>query len=469
MTELKKKILIVDDDRGIHVSTKYVLREKFDCVSAYNGDEAKVILNNQPIDLVLLDIHMRRHEEGLEYLPIFKEMDPDLDVIIVSSNTEIDLASRAIKSGASSYLLKEHSVDQLLITIESVLSRREVLRENQHYVRDRKRVLEKHQIVGSSPAIKQLMGDIEKVRRSQANVIITAETGCGKELVARHIGAVDGKPFVAVDSATITSSMAESILFGHEKGSFTGATCQQKGLFEEANGGTIYFDEIINMPLDIQVKLLRVIQEKEVTRLGSTKVIPLSFRVICATNKDLEKMSEEGKFKDDLFQRLNVISLRIPPLRERGEDIATLARYFLKQHRCETSPTRVSDEVMQVLTNYRWPGNVRELSNLMANLCTMVSDRDVIEVDDLPKKIRTTSFIDSLPSAPMPAAQIELSHQQAFADPMMDFYKYMHSIEGKVLADLYKLYNGNISQMSKCLRVSRSHLYSKLHAHQIHT
>ena len=467
---MKKKILIVDDDQGIHVSTKCVLRDKFDCVSAFNGDEAKVILNNQSIDLILLDIHMRRPEEGLEYLPLFKEIDPDLDIIMVSSNAEIDLASRAVKNGASSYLLKEHSVDQLMITIESVLGRREVLRENQHYVRDRKRVLEKHQIIGNSPAIKQLMKDIEKVRRSPANVIITAETGCGKELVARHIGAVDGKPFVTVDSATITSTMAESILFGHEKGSFTGAISQQKGLFEEANGGTIYFDEIINMPLEIQAKLLRVIQEKEVTRVGSTKVIPLSFRVICATNKDLETMSGEGKFKDDLFQRLNVISLRIPPLRERGDDIELLIKHFLKQHSCETSPTRLSGEAMQVLTKYNWPGNVRELSNLMANLCTMIADRDVIEVSDLPAKVQSKSFIDSLPLAPMPtAALVEIKHQDAFADSSMDFYKYMHAIEGQVLADLYKKYNGNISQMSKRLRVSRSHLYSKLHAHQIHS
>lgn len=461
--ERKKRILIVDDDKGIHIASKYVLKEKYDCVSAYNGDEAKIILQSQPVDVVLLDIHMRRHEEGLEYLPQLKECDQDIDVIIVSSNTELDLASRAIRTGASAYLLKEHSADQLIITIESVLKKREILRENQHYVRDRKRVLEKNQIVGTSSAIKQLMKDIEKVRRSPANVIITAETGCGKELVARHIGAVDNKPFVAVDSATITSTMAESILFGHEKGAFTGAVAQQKGLFEEANGGTIYFDEIVNMPLEIQAKLLRVIQEKEVTRLGSTKVIPLSFRVICATNKDLEKLAAEGKFKDDLYQRLNVISLRIPPLRERGEDIALLANHFLRFYRTEYSPKNISDSALEMMAKYSWPGNVRELGNLMANLCTMISDQEMIEVEDLPAKIRDQAIRN-----PIAVASPTVSLKDVFTDPNMDFYRYMHSVEGRVLGDLYKMYEGNISQMSKNLRISRSHLYSKLHAHQIH-
>lgn len=471
MADLKKKILIVDDDKAIHIATKYILKDKYDCVSAYNGDEGKIILQNQRVDLVLLDLRMRREDEGLEYLPQFKEIEPDLDVVIVSSNNEIEYASRAIKAGASAYLLKEHSADQLHMTIQSVLSRRELVHENQHYVRDRKRVLEKHQIVGQSNAIKQLMKDIEKVRRSPANAIIVAETGCGKELVARHIGAVDGKPFIAVDSATITSTMAESILFGHEKGAFTGAHSQQKGLFEEANGGTIYFDEIANMPLEIQAKLLRVIQEKEVTRLGSTKTIPLNFRVICATNKDFDQLIAEGKFKDDLFQRLNVIQLRIPALRERKDDIGVLVEYFLRMHRCEGSPECISDEAMKVLSNYTWPGNVRELSNLMANLCTMVTDHETIELDDLPAKMRSEGFLKSLPTAPMPSTGLEqfvANAEALIGEAGMDFYKYMHALEGQVLSELYKKYQGNISQMSKKLIMSRSHLYSKLYAHQIH-
>ncbi|MBI3543434.1 MAG: sigma-54-dependent Fis family transcriptional regulator, partial [Deltaproteobacteria bacterium] len=184
MTDRRKKILVVDDDKSIHLATKYVLRDAYDCLSAYDGDEARAVLRSQPVDVVLLDIHMRHEGEGLAYLPRLKEIDPDVDVIVVSANTEIDLATRAIHAGASAYLIKENSAEQLLITIETVLSRREMLRENRHYVRDRTRVLEKNRIIGSSPAVRQLMQDIEKVRRSRANVIILGETGCGKELVA---------------------------------------------------------------------------------------------------------------------------------------------------------------------------------------------------------------------------------------------------------------------------------------------
>ncbi|MBI3556977.1 MAG: sigma-54-dependent Fis family transcriptional regulator [Deltaproteobacteria bacterium] len=457
MIERKKRVLIVDDDRAIHLATKYVLRGKYDCLSAYNGDEAMIVAQSQPVDVILLDIHMRHEGEGLAYVPRLREIDSDLDIIIVSANTEIDLASRAMKAGSSAYLLKEHSADQLIITIESVLSKREVVRENQHYVRDRSRVLEKNKIIGNSPAISQLMRDIEKVRRSRANVVILGDTGSGKELVARHIGAIGGHPFVAVDSATIMSSMAESILFGHEKGAFTGAQGQTKGLFEEAHGGTIYFDEIANMPLEIQAKLLRVIEEKEVTRLGSTKTIPLDFRVICATNKDLETQITEGKFKDDLYQRLSVITLRIPPLRERSEDIPALISHFFGRFRYENSARQLSDGAMEMLTRYSWPGNIRELSNLVANLCTMVVDREIVEVEDLPAKIRDHVYRGKEESVPL----------EAFNEADMDFYKYMHALEGKVLRDLYKAHGGNISQMSKSLRVSRSHLYSKLNAHGI--
>lgn len=470
MADRRKKILIVDDDRGIQMATKYMLRDKYDCISAYNGDEAKAIIQSQPLDLVLLDIHMRHHEEGLEYLPLLKAIDPDLDFIMVSSNTELDLASRAIKGGASAYLVKDHSADQLVITIESVFGKRELLHDNEHYVRDRKRILEKNQLIGASKAVVQLMKDIEKIRRSKANVIITAETGCGKELVARHIGAIDGKPFVSVDSATITSSMAESILFGHEKGSFTGATSQSKGLFEEANGGTIYFDEISNMPLEIQSKLLRVFQEKEIKRLGSTRSIPLEFRVICASNKDLEVLCSEGKFKEDLYQRMNVISLRIPPLRERSEDIPLLVEHFFDRFKCDGSPQSMSDEALACLARYSWPGNVRELSNLVANLCTMITDQSVVEVEDLPEKIRASNLSinpDKLKSISEVPSDSELA--TLFASEGIDFYTYMHSVEGNALRALYKQFNGNILQMSKTLKISRSHLYSKLSAHQIHT
>ncbi|HRK01475.1 MAG TPA: sigma-54 dependent transcriptional regulator [Oligoflexia bacterium] len=460
MLARKKKILLVDDDRNIHLANKYILKDYYECISAYDGDEARIILQSQSVDLILLDIHMRKYEEGLEFIPIFREIDPDIDIVISSSNKELELAARAVKAGASAYLIKENALEQLLITVESVLSKRELIRQNQHLFKDRKRSLEKASIIGESKAMKKLLQDIEKIRRVQANVVITAETGCGKELVARHIGVVDGAPFVTVDSSTITHSMAESMLFGHEKGAFTGAVAQSKGLFEEANGGVIYFDEISNMPLDIQTKLLRVVQEKEIMRLGSTKIIPLSFRVICATNRDLEKMVGEGKFKEDLFQRLNVVTLSIPPLRDRLEDFSLLVESFFKKHGDEASPKRFSDSATELLLKYSWPGNVRELSNLIANMCALIHGQEEVEVEDLPERLRiqTTHMLRIAPPAQEPT-NIDINE---------DFYEYMRRLEGKALHGLYQSFSGNISAMSKKLKMSRSHLYSKLYAHGIH-
>ncbi len=458
----RKRILIVDDDPGAHIATKSTLRERFDCASAYSSDEAKVLFAKHRPDLVLLDLNLSRREEGLELISVFNDADPDVDVVMVSSCTDIEAANRAIRLGATAYLIKEYVSEQLLITIESTFGRRMTLKENQHLLKTRRRSLEKARIVGGSQAMRRLQEDIEKVRASRANVVIVAETGSGKELVARHVGAVGDRPFVAVDSAAITSTMAESILFGHEKGAFTGATSQSKGLFEEADGGTIFFDEIANMPREIQSKLLRVIQEQEVVRVGSSRAIPLDFRVICATNRDLEKLCAQGLFLDDLFQRLNVISLRIPPLRERREDVPALIDYFFAKFRLEGSPVALERDAMELLLRYDWPGNVRELSNLIANLCTMVTGRERIEIGDLPEKIRDAGFCRTLPAS----ENMSENGADSFREGM-NFYQYLHQVEGELLRGLYRHYKGNIARMSKGIGMSRSHLYAKLGAHQI--
>lgn len=459
-SDSKKCILLIDDEQTFHVAIKYVLKDSYNCFSAYNHDEAKLILLNQNIDLVLLDLNLGKPEEGLHCIPTIRETDPDIDIIILSANTDLSLATSAVQVGANGYLLKDYSAEQLFLTIESALSKREIIHENQHHVRNRQRFLANCQIIGHSLVLKDLMKNIEKIRRSQANVIITGETGTGKELVARHIGAFDNKPFVAVDSATITNSMAESLLFGHERGAFTGAIGLAKGLFEEANHGTIYFDEIANMPLDIQAKLLRVIQEKEIKRLGSHKSIPLNFRVLCATNKDLEKLVKQGLFKHDLLERLNVIILQLPTLRQRKEDVALLIQHFISKFRHENSPSAVSKQAMELLEKYSWPGNVRELSNLIANLCTMITDKDFIEAEDLPEKICDHTYQDQQDKT------VHLENLDSFKE--LDFYRYMFQIEGQVLKDFYRKYGGNITEMSHCLKISRSHLYSKLHSHGIH-
>ncbi|MBI3544082.1 MAG: sigma-54-dependent Fis family transcriptional regulator [Deltaproteobacteria bacterium] len=474
VTTRLKRILLVDDDREVHAGTKHALRGRYDLLSAYDGDEAKAVLRSQSVDAVLLDLSLRAQNDGLELLPKLREFDADATVIIMSGNTEIGVANQAIAAGAAAYLVKDCSVDQLVITVESVLRRRELERERDHHARDCRRALEKHRILGESPAVKQLLRDLEKIRRSPANVLISAETGCGKELVARHIGTADGRPFVAVDSATITSSMAESILFGHEKGAFTGALASTRGLFEEADGGTIYFDEIANMPLDIQAKLLRVLQEKEIKRVGSTKVLPLEFRVICATNRDLEKLVAEGRFLGDFLQRLNVLELRIPPLREHADDLDQLVPHFFALHKMDGSASGVSADALAALKRYAWPGNVRELSNVVANLCAMVSDQEVVEAEDLPPKIREAAFREARQSAAASAAVASATAgrfhelEKIVNETGVDFYSYMDGVEREVLAELYRVYGGNVPLMSKQLRVGRSHLYTKLKIHRIH-
>lgn len=473
----KPRLLLVDDDRSLQLAYKFLFKSQYQCFSAYNGDEAMAILQNQKMDVVLLDLHMRAHEEGLHYLPKFKAADPEIDVIILSGNTELNLASRCTEAGASSYLLKGCPEDQIIITIESVLKRRALLSENRAYQKILQRTLHQNQIVGTSQQVQSLLRKIEKLQKTDVNVLISGESGTGKELVAKHIARAEQKPLITVDSATITSSMAESILFGHEKGSFTGAIGQSSGLFEEANGGSIFFDEIANMPLDIQSKLLRVIQEKEVMRVGSTRVIPLDFRVISATNRSLEKMAETGQFKFDLLQRLNVIEIRLPTLRERKEDLPLLVDHFIQKHARENSPTTVSDQAMNALMAYHWPGNIRELSNLLANLCSMLAGETCIELGDLPPKIlfsgdlpETSSPTLPLMATPIPLIALPGGYNDTAADISTggDFYRQVHALEGELLTKYYKEFEGNISEMSRVLKISRSHLYSKLRAHHLH-
>ena len=254
-------------------------------------------------------------------------------------------------------------------------------------------------------------------------------------------------PFVAVDSSTIQSTTAESTLFGHEKGAFTGADRQVKGVFEEADGGIVYFDELANMPIPIQAKLLRVLQEKEVTRLGSTKTLKLEFRVVCATNRNLEEMAARGEFKEDVLQRLNVLPIHLPSLRERAEDIPLLVSHFLKQN--ERTGLSFSDDALDVLKQYSWPGNIRELANVLAFTTTLV-ETDVIEIADLPPKLRDVS-------RPAPRSS------------ETGFYEQVAQFESQLLTEAYSKYQGNISKMALGLGMDRSHLYTKLKEFGLHS
>jgi two-component system nitrogen regulation response regulator NtrX len=447
-------VLICDDDDTFHLAVKYALKNQFRCLSAKNGDEALVLLKKTSFDLVLLDIQMRTSDEGLRYLPKFLEIDPELSVIVASGVTDFNTVREAMKRGAADYVPKDFNIDDLGHTLHLALERRQLLKEKEQKDFELCTEQKKHVLIGESPQMKDIRKVIEKIKTSQANVIITGETGTGKEVVARQLRTVrkDGSllPFVAVDSATIQSSMAESILFGHERGAFTGADQMKKGLFEEAHEGVIYFDEISNMPLEIQSKLLRVLQEKEVMRVGSSKAIPLEFKVICATNKNLEDLVRAGQFKDDLYQRLCVIPLELTPLRERKQDILPLIKHFIALNSSTEKTISFSDDAMELMKNYSWPGNVRELANLIAYLTAMIDGSEVL-VQDLPSKMRETS------------------QNRSSAQGSDEFYKRVQEFEKQVLGAEYEKFEGNVSRMANALGMDRSHLHTKLKLYGIHS
>jgi DNA-binding NtrC family response regulator len=449
------RILIVDDDRGFHGVIKQSLKGRYEVRSAYNSDEAVLLLKKAPTDIILLDIQMRTPTEGFDAIPKFREIDPDPAIIMISGLTDVNAFREAMKHAVHDYIPKDFAPEQLAMAIEAVLSRRELIRKTRQQSYEISSKRDQPLLIGGSPAIQRLLKMIEKLKKSNANVLIYGESGTGKEVVASLIRGLmpDGSPapFISVDSATIQSTTAESTLFGHEKGAFTGADKTKRGLFEEADGGIIFFDELGNMPLEIQAKLLRVIQEKEVLRLGSSRPIPSDFRVISATNRDMDQMAKEGLFKSDLLQRLNVLPIEIPPLRERKEDLPELIPHFLAKIAKGAPPCELSDESMEALQIYDWPGNVRELLNSLIFAHTMATDGK-IEVSELPSKIRDAARVGRVDkSAPR------------------GFFERLAEAEKSLLKEEYEKQAGNISKMALSIGMDRSHLHGKLKEFGIHT
>jgi two-component system nitrogen regulation response regulator NtrX len=451
------KILVCDDNPVFQLHLKRTLNHSFDLVMSHHGDEALQIIKEHRIDLVLLDIQLRSAMEGIQYIPKLLAADPELTIIMISSTTDFRIFKEAMKLGAVDYIAKDFSTDEMNHTIFQAIERRSLLKRQQQQNFESLNTQRHHVLLGESHAIQDLRKKIEKIRASSAHVLITGETGTGKELVARQLrksfGQNELEPFVSIDSSTIQSSMAESILFGHEKGAFTGADRINKGLFEEAHQGAVYFDELANMTLEIQAKLLRVIQEKEVRRLGSARSIKLEFRVICATNKDIEQMIQQGQFKDDLYQRLNVIPLTIPPLRERPEDIPLLVNHFLTQQMQSIPRPYFSEAALEALKTYTWPGNVRELGNTIAYVATLFEGEE-IGVADLPPKLR-----ESIRKQSMNCPGLRTNPETMESKP---FYQRVEDFEREILIREISQNDGSISKLALSLGMDRSHLYTKL-------
>src|SRR5215217_4655852 len=388
----KSRILVIDDEAAIRDSLKMTLEyEGYEFIGAATGQEGLTVAERETPDVVLLDVKMPGMD-GLEVLDRVRGMNEALPVIVVSGHGTISTAVEATKKGAFDFIEKPFASERVLVSLRNALDSRQLRDE----VRTLKKAVEvRHQMIGNSPGLKQVMAAIGRAAPTNATVLITGESGVGKELVARtiHRNSLRSRErFVQVNCAAIPEELIESELFGHEKGSYTGATEKQVGKFEQADRGTIFLDEIGDMSPKTQAKVLRVLQEQEVERLGSARTIKVDVRVIAATNKDLEQEIEKGEFREDLYFRLAVIPIHVPPLRQRPEDIAPLVRHYIDYFSRDNNarPKRISQAALDALSRYRWRGNIRELRNTVERMIIMTA-ADTIDVADLPESVRSPS------------------------------------------------------------------------------
>jgi two-component system nitrogen regulation response regulator NtrX len=449
---MTKTIMIVDDEPSIRTSLEGVLEDEgYKAIAASSGEEALKIMEEEVPDLVFLDIWMPGID-GIETLKRMRELHPGLQVIMISGHGTIETAVSATKLGAFDFIEKPLSLEKTLLTVKNAFNYRRLKDEN---IILRQQAKGQYKLTGKGPAIRQLQETIERVAPTQATVLITGENGTGKELVARaihHLSPRNTRPLVEVNCAAIPEDLIESELFGHERGAFTGANERRRGRFDMANNGTLFLDEIGDMSLKTQAKILRILEEQRFERVGGTKTFQVDVRIIAATNKDLKQEIEEGWFREDLYYRLNVIPLQVPPLRERTEDIPSLVEDFLEEFARESSIAKksVADDVISVLQRQPWPGNVRELKNFIERLVILVSD-EVIELQHLP-----ASFLESYD----PVTAINVLDQANFKEAKIQFEKeYLR----KKLAE----YNWNISKTAGAIGIERSHLHRKLKAYGI--
>jgi DNA-binding NtrC family response regulator len=402
MIEAEKRatILVVDDEHGVRQSFYMVLKDEFNVLLAGSGNEAIDIFLKNAVDLILLDI-LLPDIDGIELLERLKEMDPNTEIIMVTAVKEIQTAVKAIKLGAYEYIVKPFIVDEVITLIRRALEKYSLVKEVT-YLRN---ALERYQpfekMVGKDKKMRKIFELISKISESDGTVLIQGESGTGKELVARAIHRRSSRkdhPFVVISCAAIPATLMESEIFGHNKGAFTGAVNTAIGKLEIADKGTVFLDDIDSLDINMQGKLLRVIQEKEFERLGSTKVIKIDVKFIAASNKDLEELISKGEFREDLFYRLNVFPIKLPPLRERRDDIPLLLNHFLEMHSKggNVQAKSFSQDAIKILMKYDWPGNIRELENLVERLSTLCKE-PIIHLKDIPMFTITKTEINDMP------------------------------------------------------------------------
>jgi two-component system response regulator AtoC len=393
------RILIVDDDEALRESLELILSaEGYSVLSADCGESALEIIERSPVDVVLCDLRMPGID-GFELMPQIARRLPGVPIILMSAHGTQDLAVEAIQRGAYDYLAKPFQPAEIRLTLLKAHEREELHRKNTLLERDISRTLGERAIVAASDGMITLLELLERTSAFKSTILVTGESGTGKEVIARAVHSQSPRreaPFVAVNCGAIPDNLLESELFGHVKGAFTGASRAHRGLFAEANKGSLFLDEIGEMPIGLQVKLLRAIQEEEIRPVGETKSMQIDVRVIAATSRDLEREIREGRFREDLFYRLNVVRLEVPPLRDRRQDIPLLVDHFLSRFRENLGKNvrGLSDEALDLLVHYRWPGNVRELENMIER-AMILTDGDTIDASALPPTVLVTAANDA--------------------------------------------------------------------------
>jgi len=452
----KAEILVVDDEPGLRDFLEIMLNKQgYGVETAVDGVDAMEKVQNSNFDLVVTDMQMPRMN-GIEFLREIKQREPDLTVIIITAYASHQSAIEAMKLGAYDYITKPFKIDEIKLVIQKALDKKLLEYENQRLKKELESKYGFGNMIGRSPVIEHVFELIKRVSELNVNVLITGESGTGKELVARAIhysGNRSEEPFVPINCGAIPENLMESELFGYKKGAFTGASKDKRGLFEEGDGGSIFLDEIGELPIHMQVKLLRVIEDKTIRPLGGTEPVSIDVRIISATNKKLEDQVADNKFREDLFYRLNVIVMDIPPLRERREDIPPLAIHFIEK--CSKEMDKdiegISPQAMEILENYNFPGNVRELENIIAR-CVALEGSNVIRRESLPQNLVGGEVI-------------------GFEPPLLtgiDLDSVIGNVERRMIEKALKETEGNKTEAAKLLGITMRSLRYRLTKHGIY-
>lgn len=449
---MKERILIVDDEEDLTLGySKCLLKVGYEVKTASSGEEALDILKKEIFDLVLLDIRLPQMN-GMEVLSKALEIDHDLVIIMITAHGSVQSAVDAMRLGAYDYLMKGFDHDELRVVVMKALDVHKLKREVSQLKLNEERRYPDISIFGNSPKIRSIKELIKVVAKTpKTSVLIQGESGTGKELVAKAIHKLSTraeKPLIAINCSAIPENLMESELFGYEKGAFTDAKNMKKGVFEMAHGGTLFLDEISSMKLSLQPKLLRVLETQSFRRIGGTSDIKIDVRIITATNQDLKECVDNGSFREDLYYRLKVMVINLPPLRERIEDIIPIAKMFIEQNNKEFSKNIMgfSEESEQLLISYDWPGNVRELKNVMER-AAILCQSEIIELDHLPIELRNTS---------------PKEHKTIPQSPLSDDALSLQDIEQKHIIETLQKFDGNKSKAARVLNISRSTLREKL-------